>query len=55
MELNREIKRLLQDKRIKKLRVLAEAKVGRPISDEEFVKGFYYALQEAERRRKKYV
>ena len=55
MELNRDLKRLLKSKKIQKIKVQAEQKVGRPISDDEFLQGFYLALQQAERSKKKYV
>ena len=55
MEINRQMKRKLKDKRIQKIKAEAEAKIGRSITDEEFMSGLYLALQQAERRKKKYV
>ena len=55
MEINRPLRRLLKDKRIQKLKAEAEKKVGREIADEEFLQGFYFALQQSERSKKKHV
>jgi len=55
MEINRRLRRLLNDKRIQKIKADAEKKIGREINDEEFLQGFYFALQQVERRKGKHV
>lgn len=55
MEINRDLRRLINDKKIQKIKAEAEKKIGREISDEDFLQGFYFALQQAERSKKKHV
>lgn len=55
MEINRDLRRLLNDKKIQKIKAEAEKKLGREIGDEDFLQGFYFALQQAERSKKKHV
>lgn len=55
MIINRMLRRLLKDKRIQKLKIEAEKKVGRELTEEEFFQGFYLALQQAERSKRYHV